>query len=159
MKLADIPPHITEVPGHPKAFWQAYRDAYGDSPDEDEIRPLWSLNYYDGPLSGIVICRGKYFYARHLYYMDRKWWAAWELTPDEWEREKANHEAFDKYVGEHTNYVQDEDENWVPNKRAEIRPREGMDAYYKGAHPKVDYSSEVETRDMFAILRNPFRNR
>lgn len=158
MKLSDVPKHITEIPGHPPYFWTAYKAAYGEWPKEEEITPLWHLSYYDGPLSGIVVCRGRNFYVKHVYEEDRMWWAAWDLTPDEWARESARHKLFEEHVGTHTNYSENADGEWT-RKIGTTKPQSEWDNFYKNPNiPKIDYAAEVEIRDMFAILRNPFRS-
>lgn len=158
LKLSEIPPHITEAPGAPEPFWNAYKAAYGESVEEDDIIPLWHLDYYDGPLSGVVGCKGRYFYVRHCYYLDRHWWVAWALTEDEWARARANHDAFEEHVGDHTSYRLDDEGVWKACS-GNVKPDTHWDKFYKNPNiPKVDYRAEVETRDMFAILRNPFRS-
>lgn len=157
MKLSDVPPHITEMPNHPPYFWTAYKTAYGEWPQQEEIIPLWHLDYYDGPLSGVVECKGRHFYVRHVYYDDRKWWVAWELTPDEWARELARHEAFEKYVGTHTSYKQNAEGEW--NREHAVKPEAEWRKFYDDKEmPKVDHQKEVETRDIFGLLMNPFRS-
>lgn len=158
MKLSEIPPHVTEVEGHPESFWTAYKAAYGEWPDGEEIKPLWSLNYYDGPLSGIVACRGRHFYVKALYFDDRCWWAAWALTDEEWERTLARHKAFEEHVGLHTNYYEDDNGN-LKRDVGTVKPQEEWDKFYKNPDiPEVGFGGIETDREIFAVLRNPFRN-
>lgn len=158
MKLSDVPPHITEVKARPPYFWHAYKAAYGEWPMEEEITPLWHLSYYDGPLSGIVACRGRHFYVRHVYYDDRMWWVAYALTDEEWETESARHKAFEAHVGTHTNYSENADGEWVQNIGA-TKPESEWPHFYKNPDiPKVNYERIEIEREMFAVLRNPFRS-
>ncbi len=154
MKLTDIPPHISEM--KPPWFPQALYTKYGISCDYDDAQPKWHISYYDGPISGIFTCKGKMFYGRMVYDQDRKFWVSWDLTPEEEQLITANHEEFQKWVGTHTDYFLNEDEDWV--RGYGTLPREGMDNYYKNEdRPKVDWK-EIESRDIFGVLFNPFSN-
>lgn len=156
MKLTDIPPHVTNL--NPPWFHQEYYKKYNSSIDEfiDAV-PLYHLNYYDGPLSGIIKVGDHHFYVSSIYGEERKWWAAWELTEEELTKEQERHKLFQQYVGTHTDYHQDENEDWIRDVGT-CKPRESCDIYYKMQDkPRVDYK-EIESREIFAILRNPFWN-
>jgi hypothetical protein len=143
MKLSDVPPHITEVENHPPVL------------NQDHVIPRWHLDYYDGPLAGIIEYKGKFLYARHLYYMDRRWWAAWELTPEELQTEQTRHELFEKYVGTHTSYVPDGDGDYRVNHN--VKPEGDWRQFYDNKElAKVNFEA-VEEREMVGILTNPFR--
>ena len=52
MKLSDVPPHITEL--SPPWFSHVHTRVHGQHSHIDDVKPLFHLVYYDGPLSGIV---------------------------------------------------------------------------------------------------------
>lgn len=76
----------------------------------DGVRLAWSLTHYDGPMSGIALYRGSYYYAKcHQSPVSRKTRYFWlyPLTPEEVSQEKASQEAFRKYVSYHCDYRKD----------------------------------------------------
>jgi hypothetical protein len=154
MKLTDIPPHITDL--RPPWFPHKFHEKYKISCDYDDVEPYFHLNYYDGPLSGIARCKDKYFYCQAIYDEDRHFWASWELTEEELKNVLARYEEFCKWVGDHTTYKQDEEGNWF--REMGTKSREGMDNFYKNENlPKIDLAA-IQSRDIFGILFNPFRN-
>lgn len=161
MKLTDIPPHVTQIdpPWFNHEFFKKYGQHPGnDPPDFDDVEPCFHLSYYDGPLSGIFRFGGHYFYARCIYDLDRQWWAAWELTEEETSATLHRHDQFQKHVGTHTSYAKDDNGN-IRRDLASVRPQEEWDAFYKNENlPKVDYDAIMQ-RDIFGILKNPFRSR
>lgn len=156
MKLTDILPHVTEI--DPPWFFREYYKKYKVHEDDlEDIIPLYNIDYYDGPLSGMFKVHDNYFYGKAIYGEDRKWWACWELAEDELTRELAGHKLFQQYVGTHTDYYKDADDNWTRN-IGTCKPRESCDIYYNMKDkPRVDYE-EIESREIFGVLRNPFRN-
>lgn len=155
MKLSDIPPHVTNM--KPPWFSHSYHAKYKIYAEVDfDVIPLYHLHYWDGPLSGIFRVEDNYFYAKAIYgEMERRWWAAWELVGDELTKEQERHKLFQQYVGTHTDYFQDENEDWVRG-IGTCKPRESCDIYYKMENkPTVDYK-QFESREIFGILRNPF---
>lgn len=156
MKLSDIPDHVTDL--NPPWFHQEFSKKYNIRIDEDmDVIPAYHLNYYDGPLSGIIKVADRYFYTASIYGEERKWWAVWELTEEELTNEQERHKLFQQYVGTHTDYYKDKDENWTRDVGT-CKPRESCDIYYKMENkPCVDYA-QVHSREIFGILRNPFWN-
>lgn len=156
MKLTDIPRHVTEI--NPPWFAHEFSKKWGTFPDYFiDMEPQFHLDYYDGPLSGIFKCQGQTFYGKAIYDEERKFWAAWELTEKELSDILERHKAFQEYVGTHTTYKKDENGDWYRS-LGEVKPREGMDRFYKNPDlPKTDFRAIVE-RDIFGILWNPFKN-
>lgn len=160
MKLSDIPKHVTEL--DPPWFGHQFKKKYlkypgNEPPNFEDVEPCFHLKYYDGPLSGIAKFDGHYFYVKCIYDEDRKWWASWELTPEERTSVLENNRLFEEHVGSHNSYIKNENEDFVRNLDL-VKPQESWDKFYKNANkPKVDYDS-IEQRDIFGILRNPFWN-
>jgi len=156
MKLTDIPQHVTDL--NPPYLWNAYYAKYKESMQmTDDVIPMYHLNYYDGPLSGMINVKGRIFYVESIYgEEDRQWWAAWELTEEELKCELARHELFKQHVGSHTEYKLNDDECWV-RKDHDLKPEDDWKNFYEADIPKVNYL-EVTKRDFFGILYNPFRN-
>ena len=156
MKFIDIPPHVTELDPPPPFFWNEIRKKYNIDHDEEGIVPLYHLNYYDGPLSAMIRCGDKYFYSEVIYYMERIWWASWELTEDELQLITARHKLFQDNVGMHTDYFQDAEGNWTTTLGCD-KPVEMHDNYYKNTTlPEVDYRKITE-REIFGVHYSPFR--
>lgn len=158
MKISDIPSHVLEL--DPPYFTHEYFEKFGSDPDpvDDEVTPLFHLNYYDGPLSGIVVRNNHYFYVQPIYSEDRCWWAAWELTPEETQTVLAEHELFEKYVGLHTTYTKNSQGKYVRDLNT-VKPQESWEKYYKNDQiVKANYNL-VKSRDIFGILENPFWSR
>jgi len=157
MKLSDIPKHVTEM--DPPWFSQEFGKKYGyDSHLKyEEVTPVFHLDYYDGPLSGIVIFGGHHFYVESIYFEDKCWWASWELTPQELQTALENNRIFEENVGSHTRYFRDE-EGDLQRDLSLVKPQETWGNYYKNDQvPKVDYNA-VKEREIFGILHNPFRS-
>lgn len=157
MKLTDIPKHITEI--SPPYFFRTFYAKYGISVDDFmDIKPLFHISYWDGPESGIIECKGHYFYAKCLYERERTFWACWELTDKQKETIFNRHKLFQDNVGTHTDYhYNEEKEMWVRN-IGETRPEENWAKFYKNPDvPEQDYG-EITSGDIFAILHNPFRS-
>jgi len=155
MKISDVPKHVTEL-GIPWFSHFVY-EKYKLSGYNEGAIPLYHINYYDGPLSGMIRVEDKYFYVESVYgEEERTWWAAWELTEDELTREQARHKLFQQYVGTHCDYVENEDGDWTRDISKCIQDREVWKQYYDMKDkPTVDYGI-VRGRDIFGILRNPF---
>lgn len=158
MKLTDIPPHVTEldtVPWFSHSYYNRHNTKYPDN--LCDIKPLYHLGYYDGPRSGIFKVDDNYFYGQAIYDEERKWWAAWELTGEDLEKELERHKLIQEYVGGHTDYYEDADENWTRDPSL-VKPRESCEIYYKMENkPSVDFKKLTEG-EIFGILRNPFWN-
>jgi hypothetical protein len=154
MKLSDVPPHITEL--SPPWFSHVHTRVHGQHSHIDDVKPLFHLDYYDGPLSGIVKCFDRHYYVKAVYPEDRKYWVAWELTPEQAEIELANHALFQQHVGTHTDYAID-DEGEVSRKVGATRPQEEWDLFYKAKKKRIDYKA-IEATDFFGVLLNPFRS-
>jgi hypothetical protein len=151
MKLSDIPPHVTDI--NPPWFFQK---VYSEG-NQDDVIPLFHNHYYDGPLSGYFKHQDRYFFAKAIYPEDRKYWASWELTEEEKKAALDRHDLFCKYVGEHTSYFLDENENWSRNLE-KVQPPDMWDGFYKNPNvPTVDIES-IENREIFGILLNPFKS-
>jgi hypothetical protein len=154
MKLSDIPKHITEL--NPPWFSHVFSRVHGQHASIEDIKPLFHLDYYDGPLSGIFKCFDRVFYAKVVYAEDRKYWVAWELTPEQAEIELANHALFQKHVGTHTDYSID-DEGEVSRQIGATRPQAEWDKFYKAEKKRIDYAA-IKATDFFGVLLNPFRS-
>jgi len=96
------------------------------------------------------------FYCKAVYADDRKYWVAWELTPEQAGFELAAHALFQHHVGTHTDYSIDE-EGEVSRQVGATRPREEWDLFYKAKKKRVDYAA-IEATDFFGVLLNPFRS-
>ena len=151
MKLTDIPPHITEI--DPPWFFHKVHD--GEF--QEKIIPICHLNYYDGPLSGLFKYNDKYFYCKSVYDDERTYWASWELTEEETKIELDRHELFCKYVGTHNSYYLNSEGDYVRNIGA-TKPQETWDLFYKNKELPELNIKEIESRDIFGILLNPFRS-
>jgi hypothetical protein len=154
VKLSDVPPHITEL--NPPWFSHVFSRVHGQRAQIGDVKPLFHLDYYDGPLSGIVKCFERVFYCKAVYADDRKYWVAWELTPEQAGYELAAHALFQHHVGTHTDYSIDE-EGEVSRQVGATRPREEWDLFYKAKKKRVDYK-KIEATDFFGVLLNPFRS-
>jgi len=154
MKLSDVPKHITEL--NPPWFHHVLSRVHGEHSSNADIKPLFHLDYYDGPLSGIFKCFDRVFYAKVVYADDRKYWVAWELTPEQAEIELANYALFQKHVGTHTDYSIDE-EGEVSRQIDATRPQAEWDLFYKAEKKRIDYDA-IEATDFFGVLLNPFRS-
>jgi hypothetical protein len=154
VKLSDVPKHITEL--NPPWFSHVLSRVHGEHSSNADIKPLFHLDYYDGPLSGIFKCFDRVFYAKVVYADDRKYWVAWELTPEQAEIELANHALFQKHVGTHTDYSID-DEGEVSRQIGATRPQAEWDLFYKAEKKRIDYAA-IEATDFFGVLLNPFRS-
>jgi hypothetical protein len=154
VKLSDIPPHIADL--SPPWFHHVISKMSGRHSDNEDVKPLFHLNYYDGPLSGIVKCFDRHYYVKAVYPEDRKYWVAWELTPAQAEIELAAHALFQEHVGTHTDYAIDA-EGEVSRKVGATRPQEEWDLFYKAKKKRIDYKA-IEATDFFGVLLNPFRS-
>jgi len=151
MKLSDIPKHVTEL-SPPWFHRMLSRD--GQHSNVWDVKPLFHLDYYDGPLSGLFECFGRVFYCKAIYAEDRKYWVAWELTPEQAEIELANHALFQEHVGTHTDYSIDE-EGEVTHQVGATRPRSEWEKFYKAERKRLDYKA-IEAKPFFGVLLNPF---
>jgi hypothetical protein len=147
MKLSDVPPHITGL--NPPWFHHIY------SVDSVDIKPLFHLDYYDGPLSGIFRCLDKVFYTKAVYAADRKWWVAWELSSEQSTAILDNHALFQKHVGTHTDYFID-DEGEVSRQVGAVRPQVEWEKFDSN-RKQIDFE-EIEKKPFVGVLRNPFRS-
>ena|SRR5688500_3199456 len=93
-------------------------------------RFLHHANYYDGPLSGVMLADdgNRYWFEVHpeCDLHDGYWYALYELTESEWYWEDQRHALFRKHVGTHCDY----DENGRRDFRA-VMPMPSWDAFYK----------------------------
>ena len=154
MKLSDIPPHIADL--SPPWFHHVTNKMCGRHSCSEDVKPLFHLDYYDGPLSGIFICFDRVFYAKAVYPDDRKYWVAWELTPEQATIVSDNHTLFQEHVGTHTDYSID-DEGEVGRQIGTTRPQAEWDKFYKAEKKRVDYKA-IEAEPFFGVLLNPFRS-
>lgn len=154
MKLSDIPKHVTDL----KIGWLVHKH-FGDPnmPEENwyEVTPLFHLNYYDGPLSGVFKFRNKNFYGKAVYPDERTYWAVFELTEQEEKDIFFRHEQFRKHVGNHTTYYKNYEDEWV-RVVGSCHPQGQWEKFYKDETlPKINYA-EIESREIFALVENPF---
>lgn len=158
MKLTDIPKHVIELPNVPFFFREFYRIHKISIDELEDIKPLYHLDYWVGPLSGIFECKGHIFYGKAVYYMDRQYWACWELNKEQQEIRFARYKLFQENVGEHTDYEYDEENGWKRTLGKGLKPRELSDNFYKNKDiPDIDYD-DLTKGDIFGIVHNPFRN-
>lgn len=136
MKFDEIPPHITEklvMLGDPT--------------------PLWHLDYWDGPLSGIILLnddKTRLYYARPTYPDFRESWVVWELTPEEQLHELRAHTEFVRWVGSGTTYH-------VLNGRRSVgktHPQEQWHNFYE--NPEWRKPRHYDVRDILGWVNNPF---
>lgn len=155
MKYSNIPPHVTEL-DYPM-FWKSFQDTFKKSIDEYmDIIPLFHLDYYDGPLSGIIRCSDEYFYAHHIYERERTWWVTYHLSHEERDRVLERNRIFCEHVGNHTNYIQNELEDWV-RVVGDTKPQDQWDGFYKNPNlPRGISWEDVKDREIFGVIRNPF---
>ena len=149
MKLSDIPPHITDL--NPPWFHHAVKHS-----DSVDVKPLFHLCYYDGPLSCIFRCLDKVYYAKAVYAEDRKYWVAWELSSEQSTTILDNHALFQEHVGTHTDYFID-DEGEVGRQVGAARPQAEWNKFYKAERKQVDFG-ELEKEPFLGVLLNPFRS-
>lgn len=74
------------------------------------IMPLWSTDWWDGPLSGVAEYDGEKMYFSMKDEDDetgRRTFNLYRLTPEQMERELAWHALFKENVGDHTEYGPD----------------------------------------------------
>ena len=154
MKLEDIPVHVTDL----KIPWftHACSKKFKTNTEEWEVTPLFHLNYWGGPLSGMIKYCNQMFYAVSIYHEDRCFWAAFELTEEEKKNIMIRHQSFVDNVGDHTVYFKDANGEWT-RKLASNKPQGQWKNFYDDKTlPVVDYK-EIISRDIFGILENPFR--
>lgn len=129
-----------------------------------DVRKLFHVGYYDGPLSGMCLLGGEKCWFDHLAdypdehpefydddnndsWSDVPWsrrYLVWKLTPEQIENQEYNHSMFQQLVGVHTDY----DENGKRPLGA-LRDSESMNKYYKEVSPTLVYlSMEPATEDM-----------
>lgn len=154
MKLSDFPEHFTKTAPW---FSTAYVRKYGKVVDDD-IKPLFHTGYYDGPLSGIVKCHDEYFYVKAVYEEDRKYWVAWELSEEEKETALTNHKLFQTHVGYHTDYYEDDSGEFHRVVGKDLQPHSEWHKYYDNKEKPTLDINKIISRDIFAVLRNPFVN-
>jgi hypothetical protein len=98
--------------------------------DEEKI-PLFSLRFYDGPLSGVFKLKDKHYYAEAFHEDSRGIWIAYELTDQERDDLLADHKSFQDNVGTHTDYVENKLGDYVRCIGEGLKPREMWDNHYK----------------------------
>lgn len=98
------------------------------------VRLLWHLDYYDGPMSGMLRYRDEELWfstvteARDFRSPWFRRYAIVRLTPEELAEVRSQHELFRRCVGTHTDY----DENGTREVGA-LRPREMWEEFYDQA--------------------------
>jgi hypothetical protein len=119
-------------------------DMYYKDKDEDteDAIMLWHSNYYDGPLSGLAVYKGKkvWFDCIQDEYdnlFNIRVFGLYELSDEELEDEESWHQFFCDNVGRHTNYVDGKREACSAK-----YTQESFDRFYKAAEkrPKRDYT-------------------
>ncbi len=74
--------------------------------DVSQVRSLWMLDWYDGPLDAIVVYAGKpcrlVLYDANVLVTSRPWtWLLFSLSPEEWVAHERSHALFLAHVGGH----------------------------------------------------------
>ena len=75
---------------------------------ELEMKMLWHVDFYDGPLAGAVLHEGRihWFRCKDWYPSDKRQFEILALSDEEIAAESDNHALFVKYVGSHCDYDQ-----------------------------------------------------
>ena len=107
-------------------------------------RLLWPLNYWDGPISGILEYQGRHYYFDRCDESDIEdetatWsrrYLVYELSKEEFNEEMQWHNLFREHVGTHTDY----DEHGRTNHA--VRPQSEHHKYYEKAKERTprDYT-------------------
>jgi hypothetical protein len=95
----------------------------------DEVQLLWPSDYWDGPLSGLLVFRGERCWFQNVAenedFTDPAAWyrrfVVLRLTSEQLEDELYWHDLFRKHVGTHTDYGAE---------RGEVLPREQHRHFY-----------------------------
>tara|TARA_R110002096_G_scaffold356726_2_gene549969 strand:- start:5 stop:418 length:414 start_codon:yes stop_codon:yes gene_type:complete len=70
-----------------------------------DIKYLWHLSYYDGPISGVGMIGDEFCYFNMIHDCHfRRIFAVYHLSLDEFKDELLRHEMFRIHVGFHTDY-------------------------------------------------------
>lgn len=78
---------------------------------EEEIKIIFAVDWWDGPLSGVCIYNGEkhWFQATDEWYEeDKPYWrryAVIKLTPEQLAKEEAMHELYEEKIGDPRPYV------------------------------------------------------
>lgn len=153
MKEKDLPAPLSSM----EIKW-LYETA--DEVSYQGVQPLYHMGYYDGPLTGIAFHRGrgKFFYVKCHDPDNRGLWYGWMLSPEEFHEINWFHNLFCRYVGTHTNYRWDVDQDrWVRD-LGKLRPHEEWKNYYDLAKNRDsdELYRMIEKRDIDVLLDNPF---
>jgi hypothetical protein len=86
-----------------------YSERMTDCPRVGDVRLLWDVDHWDGPLCGLAHHNGRdYWFAVEAFDPDdppAEWrYFLYPLTDEELEDEGEWHRKFQKYVGTHTDY-------------------------------------------------------
>lgn len=105
------------------------------SGNNDEIKLLWYLDYYDGELTGILEYKTQkcYFHMVNHIEEDKKYYRLYAIVPlsdEEFSNELKRHELFRKHVGWHTDYLTD---------KCRIQPESEWHKFYDVKFPDYQY--------------------
>jgi hypothetical protein len=94
--------------------------------DPESITPLYSIDWYDGPLTGVCKYVGTRYYFNWVDDVGKNWiYVLVRLTPEQWELEDKRDTLFQEKVGTHCNY----------GGKGELSPKETWNEYYKAYPP------------------------
>ena len=141
-------------------------------PRVDRPKYLWSIGYFDGPLNGVCeYANHKHYFemideiweqlsddsddndssvdqiglensdsADNLFYM--RYFVIRELSPEELAKLEANHDLFQKHVGNNSTYFYDETGKPISVER-ELNPREEWSLFYDAPKEKVHPNGKI----------------
>ena len=143
MKFNDIPPHISDI--LPRVG------------DDENVVPLFHLDYYDGVLTGIITIADEHYLALVPYYNCRDVCLVFKLNPDETDQFLKNHKAFQEYVGYHTDYFKNASEDYVRYHGMSLKPVTEWDKFYKNPEYQKDTQEDIlQNREIDGWTPNPF---
>lgn len=148
MILSDIPPHVTEI--NPPYFTDSVGKTLSDEKNKeievsDYIEPLHALDFWDGPLSGIVYCLGSYYFCKAIYVADRKYWASWLLSDEQSKEAMQNHSL---WVNSH------EHNQTCTNFCKTLHIKDPILSHPSQTY--FDFLKTIDDKEIFGILENPF---
>lgn len=111
---------------------------------------LWHINYWDGPLSGIVEWRSKkYYFALAKGRDDKRIFGMYKLTTEETAEFSQQHKEFEDMVGTHTNY-----KNNRRDPDGKVKPNLRGSGYYEKYQPS-DYYAKKDLGSKIEASRHP----
>lgn len=138
------PPRVTLAEG--KADFSKMRDLEEHDNDGGAFRMLWHCNYWDGPLSGVVMYKDREHWFECVLegvvgrttggeFLTARAFAIVEMTDEQIAEQRYRHESFEKHVGTHTSYTY---ENGKRSRQiGAVHPEKDWDKYQEEVKDRV----------------------